>query len=80
MSTEMKPETERAPRAVLNRAGLLFLATLALAFWQGCADEKTTSPDHVATDQCTACHASKDRLVATAAPDTTAPPENPGEG
>lgn len=80
MSTEVNSGAERAPRAVPGRAGLLFLAILALALWQGCAEEKATNPDNVVSDQCTACHTSKDRLIATAAPDTTPPPENPGEG
>ncbi len=56
-------------------------AILVLLGWlgAGCAEER--SPGPVApVDQCVACHTSVERLTATATPDTTTSPTDPGEG
>jgi hypothetical protein len=59
-------------------AGVAALVLLAAWIAGGCAEERPTGPPG-AVDQCVACHASRERLAATAAPDTIAPPADPEE-
>lgn len=54
-------------------------ASLFILLAGGCTEKKSTT-EPVTEDQCVGCHASKERLIATATPDTASIPENPGEG
>lgn len=70
-------------QAVVARLGAVILA--AMIVWvAGCAvdndDGLGPNPPGSTTGTCKDCHMSKEMLVATAAPDTTPPAEDPGEG
>ncbi|MBK6911423.1 MAG: hypothetical protein IPK53_11915 [bacterium] len=63
---------------------LLILALVISLVWltTGCEDDEdnaTTQPS-ASTADCYGCHTNQEMLEATAAPDTSEAPENPGEG
>lgn len=65
-------------------SAIALLLAVALAITAGCAvdndDGLGPGPPGSMKGTCKDCHSSKEMLVATAAPDTTPPAENPGEG
>ena len=70
----------RWPENVALPLRTLLIPALLLLVGCGSEDKKTDPPIDTATGTCVDCHTDQASLIASAAPDTTEVPENPGEG
>ncbi len=70
----------RLPELLVLALRTLSIPVLLLSLGCGSEDKRTDPPIGTATGTCVECHTDQASLIASAAPDTSDVPENPGEG